>query len=191
MRKQQYIVQLNHKDEKFLTVLKSSQHISRETALGIVSPNRLRNYQQQGIIKKLHYIEKGVQKTAYELTPKGRTFYRQHYQGSSNFYQSSTAVRHNVRLADEIVRHHNTWVNERDLRQELMEQIERLPPERRFELLSRLERGEISLPDGAYRGEQGELICVEIINSNYGTEQIVAKEAAAEILGASLDFVRH
>ena len=191
MRKQNYIVQLNHKDEKFLTVLKSSQHISKETALSIVSSNRLRNYQQQGIIKKLHYIEKGRQKTAYELTPKGRSFYKQNYNGSNNFYQSSTAVKHNVRLADEIVRHHNSWLNERDLREELMRLIEQLPPDRRFETLARLERGEISLPDGAYRGEQGELICVEIINSNYGTEQIVAKETAAEILGASLDFVRH
>ena len=72
-----------------------------------------------------------------------------------------------------------------------MRLIEQLPPDRRFETLARLERGEISLPDGAYRGENGEIICVEIINSNYGTEQIVAKEAAAEILCASLDFVRH
>lgn len=191
MRKQQYIVQLSHKDEKFLTVLKSSQHISKETALSIVSANRLRNYQSQGIIKKLHYIEKGRQQTAFELTSKGRTFVRQHYQGSNNFYQSSTAVRHNIRLAEQIANHHQTWLNERDLRQELMEQIERLPPEQRFELLAKLERGEISLPDGGYRNEHGELVCVEIINSNYGTEQIVAKEAAAELLGASLDFVRH
>ena len=190
MRKQQYIVQLNHKDEKFLTVLKCSQHISRETALSIVSQNRLRNYQSQGIIKKVHYIEKGRQHTAYELTPKGRTFYRQHYQGSNNFYQSSTAVKHNVRLADEVARHHSSWVNERELRQELLDRIERMPAEQRFELMGKLERGEISLPDGAYRAENGELICVEIINSHYGTDQIEAKEAAAEILGTHLEFVR-
>ena len=73
----------------------------------------------------------------------------------------------------------------------MIEQIERMPAEQRFELMGKLERGEISLPDGAYLDERGELVCVEIINSHYGTDQIIAKEAAAEVLGTRLEFVRH
>ena len=52
-----------------------------------------------------------------------------------------------------------------------------------------LERGELSLPDGGYY-ENDHLICIEIYNENYTAEQISAKEACAEVLGATLRFVR-
>ena len=192
MRKKDYIVQLNYKDEKFCYVMKACQHISREQALSLITAGRLKSYQTQGLVRKVHYINKGKQSNVYDLTAKGRDWIKHHYPDmGKNFYLSSCAVHHNIALANQVIQREQQrdWLTERDLRQELLDHIDRASPEERFRLLGRLERGEISIPDGGYR-EGGELYCVEIINENYGQAQIQAKTEYAEVMGADLSFVR-
>ena len=84
--------------------------------------------------------------------------------------------------------HGRTWLNERDLRQELMQRIERTEGEERFALMRQLERGELSVPDGGYY-EDGQLYTVEIYNRNYSAETLAAKDLCAQTLGANLRFI--
>lgn len=195
MRKQEYITKLNYRDERFAYVTKSCQHISQNQALELVSRHRLNNYIKQGLVRKLHYIHNNRQHTAFELTNKGRGWVRKNFpQLGDRFYSSGTAIRHNIRLAEQIMEHYQlhgrTWLNERDMRELLMEKVERCPDsEERFRILGQLERGELSLPDGGYY-DNGELVAVEVINDNYTAEMIAAKELCAQTMGASLHFVR-
>ena len=194
MRKTEYIQKLNYRDERFCYILKNCHHMSREQALAVVSQTRLLAYQHQGLVRKLHYIYQSKQRTAYELTDKGRRWVRKNLpQLGSNFYVSGTAVRHNIRLAEQVMQHSmehgRTWLNERDLREELMQRIERTEGEERFALLGRLERGELSVPDGGYY-EDGQLCTVEVYNENYTAEVLAAKDLCAQALGASLRLVR-
>lgn len=193
MRKKEYIQRLNYRDERFCYIMKNCHHMSREQVLAVLSQNRLLAYQHQGLIRKLHYIYQSRQQTAYELTDKGRSWIRKNLpQLGPNFYISGTAVRHNIRLAEQVMTHSlehgRTWLNERDLRQELMQRIERTEGEERFTLLRQLERGELSVPDGGYY-EDGQLYTVEIYNANYTAEQLAAKDLCAQTLGASLRLV--
>ena len=83
------------------------------------------------------------------------------------------------------------WKNESELRQMLVDRIADAG-EMRFHYLQMLENRQLSLPDGAVvNRDTGEIIeCIEIVNDNYGTPQIEAKQATAEILGASVSFVK-
>ena len=194
MRKKEYIQRLSYHDERFCYVMKNCHHMSREQVLAVLTQNRLLAYQNQGLIRKLHYIYHSKQHTAYELTDKGRSWIRKNLpQLGPNFYVSGTAVRHNVRLAEQVMarslEHGRTWLNERDLRQELVQRIEHTEGEERFALLRQLERGELSVPDGGYY-EDGQLYTVEIYNENYTAEVLAAKDLCAQTLGASLRLVR-
>lgn len=191
MRKATYIQKLNYKDEQLCRILKASHHMSQKQVESIISKNRIQAYQHQGVLQKIHYIYQGRQHTAYELTSKGRSFIRKHFPQMGNyFYSSATAVRHNIRLAEQVMQH-DRWLNERELRQELMSRIERIQDdEERFEQLRRLEHGEYSVPDGAYIDQDGDIVCVEITNENYPIEVIQAKEACSAALGASIRFVK-
>lgn len=194
MRKKEYIQRLNCHDERFCYILKNSHHMSREQALEILSKNRLLSYEKQGLVCQLRFICHGHQKSAIELTEKGRSWIRKNLpQFGPNFYVCGTAVRHNIRLAEQVMTYSlekgRTWLNERDLRQELMQRIERTEGEERFDLLRQLERGELSVPDGGYY-EDGQLYTVEIYNENYTAEQLAAKDLCAQTLGASLRLVR-
>ena len=194
MRKKEYIQRLNYRDEKFCYIMKNCHHMSREQALEILSKNRLLSYEKQGLVRRLHFIYHSRQKSAIELTDKGRSWIKKNLpQLGPNFYISGTAVRHNIRLAEQVMAHSlehgRTWLNERDLRQELMQRIERTEGEERFALMRQLERGELSVPDGGYY-EDGQLYTVEIYNENYTAEILAAKDLCAQTLGASLRLVR-
>lgn len=194
MRKTNYISRMSDKDERLLYIAKNSYHLSREQALSIVSKNRMDNYIKQGIFKKIYYILNQKQGVAYELTRKGRLFTLEHYpEFGKNFYTSGTAIHHDIRLAQSIIEyereHGHTWLNERDLREMMMERIEREPIERRFELMGKIERGEISVTDGGYYvGE--ELVLVETINENYTSTLIAAKEEFSNYMSSSINYVR-
>ena len=191
MRKENYIQKLNCKDEQLCRILKASHHMSQSQVESIISKNRIRAYQHQGVLKKIHYIAQGRQHTAYELTTAGRNFIRKHYpEMGSYFYSSATAVRHNIRLAEQVMQHER-WLNERELRQELMTRIERIQDdEERFEQLRRLESGEYSVPDGGYIDDDGSVVCIEITNESYTQEILETKEACSAALGASIRFIR-
>ena len=193
MRKKEYIQRLNYRDEQFCYILKNSHHMSREQVLAVISQHRLQAYQNQGLIRKLHFIYCSKKHIGYELTDRGRSWIRKNLpQLGPNFYVSGTAVRHNIRLAEQVMYHTmergHTWLNERDLRQELMQRIERTEGEEHFALMRQLERGELSVPDGGYY-EDGQLYTMEIYNDNYTVEQLSAKDLCAQTLGASLRLV--
>lgn len=191
-RKSSYILKLNHKDEELLRVLKNSQHMSQEQALLIVSRTRLDKFCKEGVLAKVHYIDKGRQATAYELTHKGRDFITKnlpHLVGGG-FYQSRTAVRHNIALAGQIMEHSQSrWVNERELREIMADRIVD-SAEMRFHYLKYLEQHKISPADGGYINDKGEISLVEIINNHYTTDQIEMKTNFAEILHAEICFVK-
>lgn len=190
-RKEHYINRLSHKDEALLRILKDSQHISKEQALLYISRSRLENYCKEGVLIKKHYMDSNCQKTAYELTSFGRKFIVKNYPHfAGGFYQSSRAIKHNLALAQQIIEHaQSRWFNERELREMMAERVVDAG-DMRWHYLQMLEHNGISPTDGAYVNEQGEICLVEIINGNYGAEQIAAKEAFAEVMHASIQFVR-
>ena len=46
------------------------------------------------------------------------------------------------------------------------------------------------MPDMVYTSTSGELVAVEITTSNYTQEKLELKEATAQVIGASIHFVR-
>lgn len=190
MRKSNYLKKLNYKDEKLCSIVKHSQHISREQALLIVSSNRLASFEKQGVLKKLHYMDNNKNQIIYELTKKGRGFISRKFPHlSGNFYTAGTAYQHNVALAQQIFDHHNRqWYNERDLREILLRKIEQ--SDNRWELMRMLERGEISVPDGGYLNEAGSIQCIEIINDNYTSTQLKFKANFEAVTNIPIKYVK-
>ena len=146
MRKKNYLTQLNYKDECLCNLVKHSNHVSQSQALSLVTRNRISNYEKQGILKKLHYMDNNQKVIVYELTPKGRNFICKNFNHlSGNFYTAPTAILHNLTLANEVLRYSsssNQWLNERDLREILMETI--LNSHNRWSLMELLDSGKIS-----------------------------------------------
>lgn len=194
MRQKSYLGKLNHRDEQFAYVVKNCHHLSQEQALGLISKNRLTAYQHEQIVRKVHYLHGGQKQFAFELTDKGRAWVRKNFpQLGERFYVSGTAVQHNIRLAEQIIEHSiehgRTWLNERDLRDELLRHIDCADRAEQHFLLSRLERGELSIPDGGYY-QDGQLFTIEVYNNNYSSEMLLSKESCAEAMNASLRFIR-
>jgi len=189
-RKSNYLKQLNYKDEKLCSIVKNSHHISQAQALLIVSRNRLANFEKQGVLKKLHYMENNKKEIIYELTKKGRSFISRNFPHlSGNFYTSGTAYLHNVTLGQQIIEHHHSqWYNERDLREILLQQIEQ--SDNRWELMRMLEKGEISIPDGGYCNEDGSIQCIEVINENYTSTQLKFKANFEAITGIPITYIK-
>ena len=189
MRKPSYLTKLNFKDEKLCSVVKNSQHISQAQALLIVSRNRLDSYEKEGVLAKLHYMDNNRKEIVYQLTPEGKKWISRnfsHLQGT--FYTSTTAIQHNIALAKEIIdRPYTQWYTERDLRELLIREIEQ--SDNRWELMRMLENGQISVPDGAYV-HNGSIECIEIINENYTSSQIAAKEKFGEITNIHITFIK-
>ena len=189
MRKSNYLLQLNYKDELLCRVVKNSHHISQKQALLIISRNRLANYQKQGVFKKLHYMDNNKKEIIYELTKKGRNWISRnfsHLQG--NFYTASTAPLHNTVLAKQIIERPNAkWLNERDLREILIREIEQ--SDNRWELMRMLERGEISVPDAGVIDEDGNIEAIEITNSNYTSTQLQYKANFQSITNIPITYI--
>lgn len=192
MRKKTYIQQPSRKDTRLCDALRCCNHLSREQAISIVSRHRLDSYIKQGVVERLYHITKQGQKIeVYALTANGRkwidrniTELRQH-----SYYCSPTAPMHNIKLAEEFLRQDRTdWLTERDLRNILADAI--AERDNAAELLDDMRNGLISVPDGAYRTTDGQIECVEIINNHYGTAEIAAKDAFAEVTGLSITYIK-
>lgn len=192
MRREHYINRIDGKDEQLLNLLRNCQHISLEQGLQIVSRSRLENYCKEGVLTKVRYISSGRQKTAYELTHKGRKFISQKcpHLVQGGYYQSRTAVKHNIRLASQIMEHSQSrWLNERELREMMADKIVNAE-DLRWHYMRMLENHQISPTDGGFINENGDLCLIEITNDNYTAEHIAAKETFAEVMGASIQFIR-
>ena len=108
----------------------------------------------------------------------------------SRYYTCPTAVHHNINLAEQILQHDGNWLNEQDLRKELIDRIDQIQDvEERFRLLQDLEQGKFSVPDGGYY-ENEQLVCIEIYNMNYSEQCLEAKAECANLLGAQLHLIK-
>lgn len=190
MRRQNYLNKLNYKDERLCSIVKNSHHISQAQALLIISRNRLDNYEKQGVLKKLHYMDNNRKEIIYELTKKGRDWICRNFSHlRGNFYTSSTAPIHNTILAQQIIdRPYTQWLNERDLRELLIREIEQ--SDNRWERMRQLENGQISVPDGAYRNEDGSIEAIEIINDNYTSTQLQYKANFQTITNIPITYIK-
>lgn len=192
MRKQNYIVQPNHKDTRLCNALRCCNHLSREQATSIVSAHRLGSYIKQGVIERLNAITpQGQTIEVYTLTSNGRSWIDKNIPElrHQSYYTSATAPLHNIALTEQYLQpSRGDWLTERELRSILMDSINER--DNAAELLELLRNGAISVPDGGYRNAEGHIECVEIINSHYGTAEIAAKEAFTELTGLSIDYVR-
>lgn len=190
MRKSSYLKKLNYKDERLCCIVKNSNHISLAQALLIVSRNRLESYEKQGVLKKLHYMDNNKKEIVYELTKQGRAWISRNFNHlRGNFYTSSTAVQHNIALAQQLIeRPYSQWYNERDLREILIQEIEQ--SDNRWEYMRQLENGQISVPDGGYRNEDGSIECIEVINENYTSTQLQAKANFQAITNMQITYIK-
>lgn len=190
MRKSNYLIQLNYKDGNFCKILKNSHHISENSALLVVSRNRLDSYVKQSILKKLYYVDNNRKEIVFELTKKGRDWISHNFpQLRGNFYTSATAIQHNVTLAKQIMEHSfSPWLNERDLREILLTEIQKA--ENSWELFRMLENGEISVPDGAFINGQGNIEAIEVINENYTSTMLQSKDNFSKICNIPITYIK-
>ena len=190
MRKSEYLTKLNYKDERLCYLLKNANHISQAQALLIVSRNRLENYEKQGVLKKLYFMDNNRKEIVYELTQYGREWVSKNFSNLRGNFYTSTGILHDVALAQEVIErtHSNCqWYTERDLRELLIREIQQ--SDNRWELMRMLENGQISVPDGGYIHD-GSIECVEIINENYTSSHLAAKDRFQSITNIPITYIK-
>lgn len=134
---------------------------------------------------------------SYALTKKGKSFIGQKY-GISRC-QNSHAVEHNCKVSELICnldkKEIETVQSEWETRNQMAEALEQMRNEGDYtqydHYMDLWEKDLVSAVDITYVSAQtGELICCEIVTSNYKDSDIAAKEACGEILHTEIEYVR-
>ena len=115
------------------------------------------------------------------------------YIKSNDFYNSQSPT-HDMALYKAYMEceHKEHWITENEWRERMGYEIERLRSidnDRATELEDRLRNHSISCPDGGYM-KDGQVYAIEILTSNYSTDQVEAKNDFCEVIGAEQEFYR-
>lgn len=197
MMARQRITTIYPRDVRALRALGSCGHLTAEQLREAgLRDKRIASYQKDGLIERVHFSRPGARdQVCYRTTAHGRDFISEHL--SMRPYVAQSPV-HDLGLAGRYFSltqaERETWQTEAQCRDILAEHIRQLQDqgeeERARELWDRLSDGQLSMPDGIYTSEIGQVIGVEVITSNYGEAEIAAKEETAGALGAEIEFTR-
>ena len=198
----QHVKHWYEKDGRFFKVLSISGCIDEKSASNLdISKSRLRNMEKDKLIEKKTMPSrsnkniKSVQ--GYVLTSKGKKFIEQKYQISRN--SSGTVSEQNLKVCSIISKLDKNEIesvrSEWEVRSELEETIDKMRTEGdmdRYDYYMDLwKEGRISAPDITYTSIQtGETISIEVVTSNYSSDDIAAKEMAFEIMEVQGQFER-
>ncbi len=197
-RKTNYIQKLTNKDIDMLKAFARTGYITKDQLkehLGVVD-RRIINFERDKYIEKVSYLDKSTKDSAfvYRLTQKGQSLCYNQLNIESLYRSSSplhdiTFANHYFKIKDEVVE----WITESQWRDRMEDYLIHLKTEDhdRWAEISEMWKNElISPPDGGYVNSQGVEIALEVITSNYGSEEIVAKETFVEILQAEYIEIR-
>ena len=192
-----HISKIYPRDRSALNTLAKCGHVSHEQLREFLRDKRISGYCKDGLIEKSVYSQpggRGQDKTVYHLTSKGRDLCRREL-SISHIYSAQNPA-HDLPLASRYLsltgQERATWKTETQCREELLGHIRRLrdqgEEERARELWEKMREGRISMPDAIYTASGGVSIAFEVVTSNYGQEEIEAKQEAAEALDAQIEF---
>ena len=186
------------RDKSALSALARCGYVSREQLGVFLREKRVQSYCKDGLVEKSVYSQPG-EKTqdieVYRLTKAGRELCRREL--SLPIYCAQNPA-HDLALADRYFSltesERETWRTESQSREDVCTEIRHLreqgEEERAGELWAKLQEGQLSMPDAVYTREDGVTVAYEVTTTNYGQEEITAKEEAAAALGAEIEFTR-
>ena len=157
---------------------------------------RIHSYCKDGLVERVTHSRPGdreADRECFRLSKAGRDLCREEL--SCRLYNAQNPA-HDLCLSD---RYHAispeeraTWKTESECRDIFTEYIQQLrdqgEEERAQELWDKYQDGRISMPDAMYTRSDGVTIAFEVITNNYGEAEISAKEEAAEVLGATIEY---
>lgn len=186
------------RDKGALSALARCGYVSREQLGVFLREKRVQSYCKDGLIEKSIYSRPGTKAQdveVYRLTKAGRELCRRELSLSTYCAQNPA---HDLALADRYFSltqtERESWRTENQSREDVHAGIRQLreqgEEERAGELWAKLQEGRLSMPDAVYTRSDGVSVAYEVTTSNYGQEEITAKEEAAEALGAEIEFSR-
>lgn len=200
MAKKQFIKVFTNTDKDILQGLYRVGGLSKEHIKEIgMTDTRLKQHIKQGYVERgAEYVSRRpkASHTIYRLTDKGKRQCREICEVGSSY--KSAAVKHDLALADKYVELHREglarkWLTEQDWRNKLEEKIDRLRREGNPQEADRIQEAwknkEISVPDGGYVSESGELVAVEVITKSYSAENIESKHQFVQVMNVQYDEI--
>lgn len=178
------INRLNFRDIQALNGLRVCGYAMRADMEKIISCNRVETFLKRG------YLEQRVDcrgRSVLTYTGKGKNLIRKidTLQGRTFYPKQPNAVKHDTTLFRQYVglspterMTANSETETRDIYRESLHGSGHGDGQRH------------SVPDMVYTSTSGELVAVEITTSNYTQEKLELKEATAQVIGASIHFVR-
>jgi hypothetical protein len=162
-----------------------------------IADSRLKNYARDGLVEKVPYKMKGGKSgEAYKFTKAGKQIAEQNW-GIKNHYHAQSAL-HDIAIADKFIslkeEQQWSWKTEEMARERVEEIIQETKDQGDEETAKMYEdmlnNNLISMPDAIYTNDQGVEVAFEVITRNYGETELVAKEAAVQILGVDYETTR-
>lgn len=193
----QHITTLYPRDIRALSALARCGYVTadqlRENGL---RDKRIHSYCKDGLVERVTHSRPGDReddRECFRLSKAGRALCREEL--SCRLYNAQNPA-HDLCLSD---RYHAispeeraTWKTESECRDIFTEYIQQLrdqgEEERAQELWDKYQDGRISMPDAVYTRSDGVTIAYEVITNHYGEAEISAKEEAAEVLGATIEY---
>lgn len=162
-----------------------------------IADSRLKNYARDGLVEKVAYKMKGGKSgEAYKFTKAGKQVAEQNWGIKDHYHAQSPA--HDIAIANKFVslseEQQWSWKTEDQLREQFEDRLQELRDQGEEETAKiyedMLNDNRISMPDGAYINDQGIEVCYEVITHNYGQDELMAKEAAVQVLGTEYETTR-
>lgn len=188
------------RDKHALSALARCGYVSRDQLGEFLREKQVQSYCKDGLVEKSIFSRPGAKAQdieVYRLTKAGRELCRRELSLSTYCAQNPA---HDLALADRYFSLSQTeresWRTEsqsqsrEDVCREIQHLREQGEEERAGELWAKLQEGQLSMPDAVYIREDGVSVAYEVTTSNYGLEEITAKEEAAAALGAEIEFTR-
>ena len=195
---------INHwypKDETFFKVLSTAGNKRSEDANKInISNSRLKNYEKDKLIERVTYPSRYNNQQnsnhCYALTQTGKDFIKSKY--GIERCQNGHAAEHNCKVAEiicglnkqEIARVQSEW----ESRDQFLEALDNMRTQgeidRYDEYMELLEQGRVSAPDITYTSSTtGEVVSIEVVTSNYKSDDIEAKEIFVQAMERDIQYV--
>lgn len=184
------------RDRNALSALARCGYVTRDQLGEFLREKRIQSYCKDGLLEKSVYSKPGTRtedKEVYRLTKAGRELCRREL--SLSIYNAQNPS-HDLALADRYFSlsqsERETWRTEGQSREDVWARIRQLrdqgEEERAGELWAKLQGDRLSMPDAVYTKADGVSVAFEVTTSNYGSEEIAAKEETAEALGIGIEF---
>lgn len=194
-----HITTIYPRDVNALSALGRCGYVTHDQLNTFLRDKRIDGYCKDGLVERTVYSRPGNREqdqTVYCLTRTGREFCRREL--SMSHLYSAQNPSHDLALAERYFTltpsERDTWRTETQSREDIENRICQLREQgescQAEQLSERLRTGELSMPDAVYTASDGAAVAFEVITSNYGQAELEAKEGAAEVLGASIEFVK-